>query len=247
MTLLLLFLTGLGAGIVDAIAGGGGLITIPVLLSTGMPPSMVLGTNKLQGSVGTLMAASHFYRRGFFSLRDLMVGLIACVIGAALGACAATLVNAALFRMMVPYLLFIILAYMIISPRLASSSILLMPRMSQRLFYVVFGLLLGFYDGFFGPGTGSFWVFAFMFFLGFDILKATAQTKLFNLTSNVVALSLFVVAQCVDYKIGFCMAAGQWIGGQVGARLAIYQGAQLIRPLFLTMVCVSIAVMWRAA
>ena len=139
-----------------------------------------------------------------------------------------------------------ILAYLIVAPRLNLTAVLT-KRMSPNAFYLIFGLSLGFYDGFLGPGTGSFWMFAFMFFLGFDILKATAHTKVFNLTSNVVALVFFIVMQRVDYKIGFCMAAGQWIGGYVGARLAIYKGAKLIRPLFLTTVLATVVVMLRTA
>lgn len=246
MTLFLLFFTGLIAGLVDAIAGGGGLITIPILLSTGMSPSMVLGTNKLQGSIGTLMAASHFYRRGFFSFQQCILGLILCAFGALLGAAATMLLDPHFFKAVVPYLLLGILAYMILAPRLNVTA-MLAARMPESKFYILFGLMLGFYDGFFGPGTGSFWMFAFMFFLGFDIIKATAHTKVFNLTSNLVALTFFIIMQRVDYKIGFCMAAGQWIGGYFGARLAIYKGAQLIRPLFLTTVFATVVVMLRAA
>jgi len=243
--LILLFITGLLAGLVDAIAGGGGLITIPVLLSTGMSPSMVLGTNKLQSSVGTLIAARHFHGRGLFSLNECLSGLCLCALGAFLGACATSLLSAHFFKEMVPYLLLVILVYMVVAPRL-KSKLQVSIHLSPRLFYAVFGVLLGFYDGFFGPGTGSFWMFAFMFFMGFDILKATAHTKLFNLTSNLVALFFFIVMQRVDYKIGFCMALGQWIGGYLGARLAIYKGAALIRPLFFTTVFLTIIVMLRA-
>lgn len=246
MTLILLFITGLVAGLVDAIAGGGGLITVPVLLSTGMSPSVALGTNKLQSSVGTLMAVRHFHGRGFLSFREFSHGLCFCAIGALLGASTTTFMNPHFFKLIVPYLLFSILAYMMIAPRLNRQLTFFTARMAPSVFYFLFGVSLGFYDGFFGPGTGAFWMFAFMFFMGFDILKATAHTKLFNLTSNLVALAFFIVMNCVDYRVGFCMAAGQWIGGSLGARLAIYKGAQLIRPLFLTMVFATIVVMVRA-
>lgn len=246
VTLLLLFFTGLIAGLVDAIAGGGGLITVPALLATGMLPSMALGTNKLQSTVGTLMAASHFYRRGFFSFREFFVGLLLCAVGALLGAAVTLVIKPAIFKLIVPYLLFGILIYMIMAPRLQFYKMFAI-RLSTSKFYLLFGLLLGFYDGFFGPGTGSFWMFAFMFFMGFDILKATAHTKIFNLTSNMVALVFFMVTQHIDYRIGLCMAAGQWIGGYFGARLAIHKGARLIKPLFLTTVFATALVMLRAA
>lgn len=245
MTLFLLFLIGLAAGLVDAIAGGGGLITVPALLSTGMAPSVALGTNKLQGSIGTLMAARHFHGRGLFSLSEFFYGLCYCAVGALLGASATTLMSPHVLRLMAPYLLLGILAYMMIAPRFNSLSSFRVARLSPGMFYLFFGLSLGFYDGFFGPGAGAFWMFAFMFFMGFDILKATAHTKLFNLTSNLIALVFFIAMHRVDYRIGFCMAAGQWIGGSLGARLAIHKGAELIRPLFLTMVFATIIVMVR--
>jgi len=100
--------------------------------------------------------------------------------------------------------------------------------------------LLGFYDGFLGPGTGSFWVFSLTFFLGYNITKATAYTKVFNLTSNIAALICFALANNIDYGIGFCMAVGQLMGGCLGAQLAIKNGARLIRPIFLLMVSATI-------
>jgi uncharacterized membrane protein YfcA len=115
------------------------------------------------------------------------------------------------------------------------------PRIQDWLFYLMFGFPLAFYDGFFGPGVGAFWVFVLMYFLGFNLIKATAYTKVFNLNSNIVALVCFAVGSNIDYKIGLVMAGGQVIGGQLGAHLAISKGAKLIRPLFLSMVFVTIS------
>lgn len=243
ITLILLFFVGLFAGLVDAIAGGGGLITIPALLSAGLNPSMSIGTNKLQSSVGTLMAATHFYREGFFSLRDLFFGLVLCAIGAFLGAKITSILDPQFLKEIVPFLLLAILIYMIAAPRLKIKTIT-KKRLSTPLFYGVFGLLLGFYDGFFGPGTGSFWMFALMFFLGFDILKATAHTKIFNLTSNLIALIFFIYVNQINYQIGFTMALGQLVGGQMGARIAINKGQAIIRPLFLMTVAITILLMF---
>lgn len=241
MLMLVLFLTGLLAGTVDAIAGGGGLITIPVLLSIGLPPHVAFGTNKLQGVIGTSMAARRFWKEGWISLRGIYRGVFAGLVGAASGAIANQMLDGTVLKHIVPALLMLIFLYTMFSPRLGDNDIA--PRMNGWLFYLLFGFVLGFYDGFFGPGTGAFWVFALMFFLGFNLVKATAYTKVFNLNSSLIALVCFAVGSNIDYRVGLCMAAGQVIGGWLGASLAINKGVRLIRPLFLTMVFLTIASM----
>lgn len=234
----LLFLTGLSAGTVDAIAGGGGLISVPVLLSIGMPPHIALGTNKLQSSIGTFMAARRYYREGWFTLKSIFLALLFVVAGAAAGAIVSQLISSAILKVLIPILLFVILIYVLISPKLGHQDH--PPRCNEKLFYPIVGFSLGFYDGFFGPGVGSFWVFLLTFFLGFNLLKATAYTKAFNLTSNLVALLCFAVGMHINYHIGICMAVGQLIGGRLGAHLAIKNGAKLIRPIFLIVVSLTI-------
>lgn len=234
MLMLLLFMTGLLAGTVDAIAGGGGLISMPVLMSIGLPPHIAFGTNKLQGSIGTMVAARRYWRAGWISSRDVYPGIAFGLLGAATGAVVNQIISGDILKQIVPVMLLIIFVYTVLSPRLGHTD--RNPRMRSWLFYLVFGFALAFYDGFFGPGVGAFWVFLLMFFLGYNLIKATAYTKVFNLNSNVVALVCFAAGANIDYKIGLCMAAGQLIGGQIGASLAISKGAKLIRPLFLTMV-----------
>lgn len=238
MILLVLFLTGLLAGTVDAIAGGGGLISMPMLLSLGVPPHVALGTNKFQNTMGTFVATRKYYHQGLVSPRSLLLGIVCVAIGAALGAGISQLLTGDFLRKLIPLLLTIILLYMLFSPRLGTSD--QHARLSLKKFSIIFGLLFGFYDGFLGPGVGSFWVFAITFFLGFNLIKATAYTKIFNLTSNIVALACFMIGNNVDYRIGIYMAVGQMIGGWLGAHLAIRQGARLVRPFFLVMVTVTI-------
>jgi uncharacterized membrane protein YfcA len=240
-TLFILFFTGLAAGTVDAIAGGGGLISLPMLLSVGVPPHMALGTNKLQSVFGTAMATHSYYRHGWLQKQDLIHGLIYSFFGAILGANATQLFSATLLKKIIPILLFCVLIYTIFSPELSEMD--KDPKMNQKLFFILFGLLLGFYDGFLGPGTGSFWVFALIFFLGFSMTKATAYTKALNLNTNIAALLCFALNNHVDYRIGFCMAGGQIIGGKLGAHLAIKKGAKLIRPFFIVMVTITIVVL----
>ncbi len=239
MLMFILFLTGLLAGTVDAIAGGGGLISVPVLLSVGLPPHVAFGTNKLQGSIGTLVAARRYWQAGWVSLRDVYLGVFFGLLGAVAGAVTNQLMSSEILKQIAPIMLGIIFIYTLLSPRLGHQD--QHPRISHFLFYTVFGFALAFYDGFFGPGSGSFWVFLLMFFLGFNLIKATAYTKIFNLNSSLIAVVCFAVGSNIDYKVGACMAAGQIIGGQLGANLAISKGAALIRPLFLVMMFVTIA------
>jgi uncharacterized membrane protein YfcA len=239
--LFILFFTGLAAGTVDAIAGGGGLISLPMLLSVGVPPHIALGTNKLQAVFGTAIATHSYYRQGWLQKQDLIHGLIYSFFGAILGANASQFINADFLKKIIPILLFCVLVYTIFSPKL--SEIDKQPKMNQKMFFILFGLLLGFYDGFLGPGTGSFWVFAFLFFLGFSMTKATAYTKALNLNTNIAALICFALGNNVNYKMGLCMAGGQIIGGKLGAHLAIKKGAKLIRPVFILMVSITIFVL----
>ncbi len=234
MLMLVLFLTGLVSGTVDAIAGGGGLISVPVLMSVGLPPHLAIGTNKFQGAVGTMFAARRYWRAGWISHKDIFPGIMFGLLGAAAGATVIQLINGDFLKKIVPVMLLVIFIYTLLSPKLGTID--RHPRISKNLFYAVFGFVLAFYDGFFGPGVGAFWVFLLMFFLGFNLIKATAYTKVFNLNSSLVALICFAIGSNIDYEVGLCMAAGQVIGGQLGATLAIRKGAKLIRPLFLTMV-----------
>jgi hypothetical protein len=114
-------------------------------------------------------------------------------------------------------------------------------RMSQQVFFILFGLGLGFYDGFFGPGTGSFWTAALLVLLGYDMTQAAGTTRIMNFTSNIVALCVFMVSHNVLYRAGICMAVGQIIGARIGSGLAIRNGARFIRPLFLAVVFLTIA------
>jgi uncharacterized membrane protein YfcA len=234
MTLFLLFMTGLFAGTIDAIAGGGGLISLPMLLSLGMPPHLAFGTNKLQGVVGTFVAARRYYNHGLISIEKVYRGIIFGIIGSIAGAMTSQMISGQILQIIVPVLLAIVLFYTILSPKMGSHD--LQPRMNEHLFFTVFGFFFGFYDGFFGPATGSFWVFAFTSFLGFNLIKATAYTKIFNLNSSVIATICFGLGGNIDYKIALCMAAGSLIGGRLGASLAIKKGNKVIRPLFLLVV-----------
>ena len=234
----LLFVTGLIAGLVDAIAGGGGLLTIPVLLGTGLSPGEVLGTNKLQASFGSATATWHYARGGVVDFRAGRLGVACTLVGAALGAWAVTRLPREVLAALIPFLLAAILGYLLVHPRTGGEPH--PPRLPAPVFFTAAGLGLGFYDGFFGPGTGSFWTAGILFALGWPLLPATGATKLMNFTSNVVSLAVFLAGGHVRFVAGFTMAAGQMVGARLGARLALRKGAAVIRPVFLAIVGLTV-------
>lgn len=235
----LLFTVGLVAGAVDAVAGGGGLITLPALLNLGLPVPLALGTNKFQSSFGSVSATWHFVRQGAVNLRECRLGILTTLLGALLGAFAVQQIDAGLLRQVVPWLLAAILVYTLLRPAIGTQDH--PPKMGAMGFWLAFGLGLGFYDGFFGPGTGSFWAIALVLLLGQNFTRATATAKVMNATSNLAAFALFAVAGLVHLSAGLTMAAGQVVGGRLGAGLVVTRGARFIRPVFLTMVTLTLA------
>ena len=152
-------------------AGGGGLITLPVLLSLGLTPQDALGTNKFQSSFGSGSATFHYSRAGVVDLRECRVGILFMFIGTLLGALTVLRIEPGFLRQLIPILLVGIAIYLMARPKVGFEE--MQPRMQSGMFYLLFGLGLGFYDGFFAPCTGSFWALAFMVFLGFNMTKAT--------------------------------------------------------------------------
>jgi uncharacterized protein len=227
----ILFLTAVIAGLIDSIAGGGGLITIPVLLGVGLPPQFALGTNKLQSTFGSASAMAHFVRAGTIKLREATAGVIWTAVGAILGSYIVQQIDPGFLKRFIPYLLLAILCYTVFTPKLGAEEV--RPRLPKQFFYTVFGLLLGFYDGFLGPGTGSFWVVALMLGRGLDMRKATGYTKLFNFVSNIVALVVFVAGGHAMLWVGLVMGVGQALGARIGAKLVIRKGGGLVRPVFI--------------
>jgi uncharacterized membrane protein YfcA len=232
-----LFASGLLAGWVDSIAGGGGLITIPVLLGLGLSPRVALGTNKLQASFGSFTAARHYLGKGVVSLEQARPGILWTILGTCAGTGAIQLIHQDILGGLIPILLLLIAIYMLVAP--AASDHDAPPRMGRVSFFVLFGMALGFYDGFFGPGVGSFWAFAFIALQGFNLKKATGYTKVMNFTSNVVSCALFLGAGDVLVVPALSMAAGQIIGARVGSGMVVSRGTKFIRPIFITVVILT--------
>ena len=227
--LLLLFVIATLAGFIDAIAGGGGLITIPVLLAVGMPPTMALGTNKLQSCGGSFSASWYFIRRKAVNLREIMELILFTFVGAVLGTLLVQQMDTGFLKKILPFLIFAIGIYFLLTPKLGESD--KKQRVSYWGFALTAGLGIGFYDGFFGPGTGSFLSLAFVLLLGFNLAKATAHAKVLNFTSNIASLIFFVIGGQVIWSVGFTMLVGQFLGARLGARMVLTKGQKLIRPM----------------
>ncbi|MEO6742363.1 MAG: TSUP family transporter [Chthoniobacteraceae bacterium] len=242
---LLLALAGAAAGFIDAIAGGGGLISVPALLWAGLPPQVALGTNKLQSTSGTLLAVAHYTRAGLIGWRSLRLTLVITFVAAAGGAWAVAVMDPALLRRTVPSLLITVAIYTLLNRKLGERS--RAARIGMTAFALIFGALLGFYDGFFGPGVGSFWMFACVLTLGQDLRAATGTTKALNLASNLAALITFALGKCLRFDAGLAMIIGQLAGARLGSGLVIAHGTRIIRPLFIAVaLALALRLAWQA-
>jgi uncharacterized protein len=227
------------AGFVDSIAGGGGLLALPALLLAGLDPVSALATNKLQGTFGTASATHTFWRQGALQPGQHLVTVAMVFVGAALGVGAVAHAPVHLLSALLPPLLIVIAIYFALSPRFSNRATT--PKLPRQVFTFGLAPLIGFYDGIFGPGTGSFFMLSLVALFGLGVVGATGQTKLFNFTSNIAALLMFALGGKIIWVIGLVMGVGQLLGAQMGARLAIKNGAAIIRPL-LVVVCIGMAV-----
>ena len=239
----LLFATGLVAGFVDTLAGGGGLLTLPVLLNFCPDPKIALGTNKLQASFGSTSATVHFARAGALSARDCFRACLLAFLGSLAGSLLVQQFDSHRLKQIIPVLLLAVAIFVWRRPQLGGKDI--HPRVSRTKFDFIFALGIGFYDGLLGPGTGTFLALAFMLGLGFNLVKATANAKALNCASNLAALLAFLLAKKVWFTAGIAMGCGQWLGARLGSRMVLARGTKFIRPVFLTMVVlVTLKVIW---
>lgn len=237
----ILFLLAGIAGFIDAIAGGGGLITIPALLAAGLPPAAALATNKLQASGGSFSASLYFVRKKAVDLRTVWKMILGTFSGAMIGTIAVQLIDASIVKSLLPILVLVVGLYFLFSPKLGEKDC------HQRLSFTAFTLAaafpIGFYDGFFGPGTGSFLCVAFVTLLGFNLAKATAHAKILNFTSNFTSLIFFILGGEVYWTLGFVMMIGGFLGARLGAKMVLTKGQKLIRPMVVIMAFIMTAKM----
>jgi uncharacterized membrane protein YfcA len=219
-------------GFIDAIAGGGGLIMMPALLFAGVPPVNALATNKLQSMFGTATAFYNFARKGLVDWRANRWTMAFVFAGASLGVIIVQTIDTRALSLIIPLLLMAVALYVLVSPRMSDE------EAHERISaggYAPVGAVIGAYDGFFGPGTGSFFTASLVGLRGLGLTRATALTKLFNLTSNVAAVLLFALGGQMWWALGLCMAAGAVTGGWIGSHTAMRFGASLIRPLLIVL------------
>ena len=232
------------AGFIDSIAGGGGLITVPVLMLAGLTPEQALATNKVQGSFGAATAAFSYARSGLVDLRaQLPTATLAFAAGVA-GAMLVTALPTQALRVVLPVVLIGIALFFALKPGLSDAD--RVARLSPGVFALTAVPGIGFYDGLIGPGAGAFYMLAFVTLAGFGILKATAHTKLLNFASNIGGLTAFALTGHPLWLVGLLMGAGQILGAWVGARLAVRVGARIIKPLLVvTSTALALRLIWQ--
>ena len=223
-----LFLIGVLAGFLDTLVGGGGLLAVPALLLSGIPPIYVLGTNKFQGSMGTGIATFLLFRKKKLDWQSVKNLMIASFIGSVIGGIIVQFVDTEILSFVIPIVLVIIAIYFIVSPkpRVISSS-----SNSDKRFesYAVPGV--GFYDGMFGPGAGSFFVMTGVMLKKLEIIQATILAKPLNFASNIAGLMVFFIFGHIAFIVGLVMMLGQFIGSFVGTHYLLKANPKVIRIL----------------
>ncbi len=238
MELLIVSLASLAAGFVDSIVGGGGLILIPALFAV-FPtthPATLFGVAKGASVWGTAVATAQYSRRVQLRWAALLPAAVAGFAGALAGAWLVTVISPGFLRKALPFVLLAVLLYTVVKKELGRHHI---PRFSghaETLVACCIGAVLGFYDGFFGPGTGSFLVFLFVRWLGYDFLYASASAKLINTATNLAALGVFAWTGHVWWHFALTMAVANVAGSLLGTRLALRHGAGFVRLMFIGVV-----------
>jgi hypothetical protein len=236
-----LFLVGLLAGFVDAIAGGGGLLCLPALMNLGIGPEVALGTNKGQGVFGTATSLHRFFRSNLLDRRRAAQSFLPALLGAAAGA---MVVSQLARRILTPLIIALLAAVAVLMIVQRAPTVALPPRTRPMWLAAAVALALGFYDGFFGPGTGTFLILAYAHLWRDGLDAASANAKVVNFASNLAAMVTFALHGWIIWKFALPMAVGQILGGYLGAHLTIRVGRQLVRW---AVVVVSIALIVRLA
>lgn len=238
-TLALLGVTTFLAGFVDSIAGGGGLLTVPALLLAGFDPVTAIATNKVQGTLAIGSALVTYTRKGLVEWRAGLPMLITSFIFGAVGAASVHLMSKTFLNVIVPVALLLVALYFGFARGIGDAD--RKARLTRIAFIALIVPPIAFYDGFFGPGGGSFYAMALVSLLGLGLTRTTAMAKVLNGGSNAGALLIFALAGSVLWPVGIGMAICSMAGAQIGSRLAVGYGAKLIRPL-IVVVCVALVI-----
>ena len=238
MELLIVSLASLLAGLVDSIVGGGGLILVPALFATfpTAPPATLFGTNKSASVWGTAIATAQFSRRVHMRWSAILPAAGAGFSGSFVGAWVVTVIDPAFLRQLLPLILLAVLIYTLAKKDLGRHHTTHLAGQHEALVASAIGVVIGFYDGFFGPGTGSFLVFLFVRLLGYDFLNASASAKLVNTATNLAALVLFAAKGHIWWHFALAMALANVTGSLIGTRLALKHGSGFVRGVFVVVV-----------
>ncbi|WP_423798319.1 TSUP family transporter [Neobacillus sp. SAB-20_R2A] len=238
--LMILILFGFLAAFIDSVVGGGGLIALPALLFTGLNPAGAVATNKLASTIGSLTSTFMFYRSGKLDIKSVYKLFPLTFIGSMLGAWTVHLINPEVLKPLMLIMLAAVAIYTIFKKDWGSVST---PKKLSIQHFIIFTIAIfsiGFYDGFLGPGTGSFLIFSFLL-VGFDFLKAAGNAKFLNFGSNIAALLMFMFLGQVNYTYGLIMGVAQLAGAICGSKFAIKKGSGYVRALFIAVTCLLLA------
>lgn len=230
--LVLLVLAAFFAGLVDSMAGGGGLISLPALLAAGVPPHFALGTNKVQSCLGTAFSTARYQRHGQVQLPIALTAAGTALAGSYLGSLAALALPSEKLETLIPPLILVVAAVTFTRRTFGERDVFRTATPRYVVLAAATGLGLGFYDGFFGPGTGTFLAFAFVLLFGFGFARATGNTKVVNLASNLAAVVTFAFSSKVYWNVALLMGVANIAGNLLGAGWAIRGGARVIKPVF---------------
>lgn len=232
MTYILICVIGFFAAMVDSMVGGGGLISLPALIATGMPTHLALGTNKFASGSGAISSSLTYIKSGNVSKRLMKVLFPCSLIGSAIGVKVVLGLNPDFLKAIIIFLVAIIGIYTLMNKELGLTDNYVEPDKIKMTKGVGLAGFFGFYDGFFGPGTGSFLIFGLIHIFGLDFKRAAANAKVLNLASNLMAAVIFLFSGQVAFQYGVPMAISMIIGAKVGAHFAIKGGSKFIKPIF---------------
>lgn len=233
--ILFLCFAGFMAAFVDSIAGGGGMISVPAYFMIGFPAHYSLGTNKFSSICGTLTSTLNFAREGKTDNNILKVLLPFTLIGSMIGTYTVIVIDSEVLKPIIMVMLMAVGIYSFVSKSVGQVDNFNGVTKKNLIIGAIFAFIMGFYDGFFGPGTGSFLIFGLIKIYGFDFVRASGNAKAMNLMSGITALVVFAIGGKIHYLMGIPMALFMILGARVGSRLAIKNGAKVIRPIFIVM------------
>lgn len=230
--LLILVIFGFLAAFIDSVVGGGGLISLPALMFVGLPPSTAVATNKLAGTMGSLTSTITFYRSGKLDIKSVYKLFPFVFIGSMIGAWIVHLLDPNVLKPLMLIMLAVVAVYTIFKKDWGGVSTYKNLTPTRYALFIVVITMIGFYDGFLGPGTGSFLLFAFLM-VGFDFLKSAGNAKFLNFGSNIAALLMFMYLGQINYAYGLPMGLAQIAGAIIGSKFAIKRGSGYVRKLFI--------------